>query len=74
MSRPPGEITLADVVDVFESAEEPAECAVADSPWGAALVDVCCESVALAANGWQGSTLAELVDRAAWASARCCIS
>ena len=34
LSRPPGEITLADVVDAFETADEPAKCAAADSPLG----------------------------------------
>jgi Rrf2 family protein len=65
LSKPPGEITLADVVDVFETAEEPAECAAAESPWGPALVDVCCELARTRRERLQSVTLADMADRAA---------
>jgi Rrf2 family protein len=65
LNRPPGEITLADVVDAFETAEEPAECAAADSPWGPALLDVCCELTRARRERLQSLTLADLAERAA---------
>ncbi len=65
LNRPPGEITLADVVDAFETAEEPAECAAADSPWGPALLDVCCELTRARRERLQSLSLADLADRAA---------
>ena len=65
LNRPPSEITLADVVDAFETAEEPAECAAADSPWGPALLDVCCELARTRRERLQSLTLADLADRAA---------
>jgi Rrf2 family protein len=64
LSKPPAEITLADVVDVFESTEEPAACAAAESPWGPALVDVCCELTRLRRERLQSLTLIDLADRA----------
>jgi Rrf2 family protein len=64
LNRSPSEITLADVVDVFETAEEPTACAAADSPWGPALVDVCAELVRVRRERLQSLTLAELSDRA----------
>ena len=65
LSRPPGDITLADVVDAFESADEPAECAAADSPWGPALRDVCCDLARTRRERLQSVTLAELAERVA---------
>jgi Rrf2 family protein len=65
LSKPPGEITLADVVDVFESAEEPSECAAAESPWGPTVVDVCCELSRTRRERLQSLTLTDLVERAA---------
>jgi Rrf2 family transcriptional regulator, cysteine metabolism repressor len=64
LNRPPNQITLADVVDVFEATEEPAECAAADSPWGPALLDVSCELARTRRERLQSLTLAELADRA----------
>jgi Rrf2 family protein len=64
LSRAPGEITLADVVDVFESAEEPAACAAANSPLGPALVEVCCDLVRARREQLQSTTLADLAERA----------
>ena len=68
LNRPPGEITLADVVDAFETAEEPAECAAADSPWGPALLDVCCDLTRERRERLQSLTLADLAERAAVAA------
>jgi Rrf2 family protein len=68
LNRPPGDITLADVVDAFETAEEPAECAAADSPWGPALLDVCCELARARRERLQSLTLADLAERAAVAA------
>jgi Rrf2 family protein len=68
LNRPPGEITLADVVDAFETAEEPAECAAADSPWGPALLDVCCELTRARRERLQSLSLADLAERAAVAA------
>jgi Rrf2 family protein len=65
LNRPPGEITLADVVDAFETAEEPAECAAADSPWGPALLDVCCELTRARRERLRSLSLADLAERAA---------
>jgi Rrf2 family protein len=64
LNRPPGEITLADVVDAFETAEEPAECAAAESPWGPALLDVCCELTRARRERLQSLSLADLAERA----------
>jgi Rrf2 family protein len=68
LSRPPSEITLADVVDVFETADEPAECAAAQSPWGPALHEVCCELSRARHERLQSLTLAELQERSAEAA------
>jgi Rrf2 family protein len=65
LSRPPRQITLAEVVDVFESADEPAECAAAESPWGPALVEVCCELSRARQKRLQAITLAKLAERSA---------
>jgi Rrf2 family protein len=65
LNRPPGEITLADVVDAFETTEEPAECAAAGSPWGPALLDVCCELTRARRERLQSLSLADLAERAA---------
>ena len=64
LNRPPAEITLADVVDVFEVVEGPAACAAADSPWGPALVDVCCELARARRERLQSLTLTELAESA----------
>lgn len=65
LSRSPGEITLADVVDVFETAEEPVECAAATSPLAPALLEVCCELVRTRREQLQSATLADVAERAA---------
>jgi Rrf2 family protein len=68
LNRTPNEVTLADVADVFETADEPAECAAADSPWGPALLDVCCDLARTRRERLQAVTLAELAERAAVSS------
>lgn len=65
LSRAPSEITLADVVEVFETAEEPTECAAAQSPWGPAMNEVCCELARARHERLQSLTLAELQERSA---------
>jgi Rrf2 family protein len=65
LSRSPGDITLADVVDVFESAEEPTACAAAASPLGPAVHEVCCDLVRTRREQLQSVTLADLAERAA---------
>jgi Rrf2 family protein len=64
LSRLPGEVSLADVVDVFDPAEELSVCAAAESPWGPALVDICCELTRARRERLQSLTLAELAERA----------
>jgi Rrf2 family protein len=63
LSRPPGQITLADVVEALESSEEPAECAASSSPWAGPLLDVCCELTRQRREHLQSITLAELAER-----------
>jgi Rrf2 family protein len=65
LSRSPREISLGDVVDVFETSGEPTECAAAESPWGPALVDVCSELARVRRELLESLTLAELAERAA---------
>jgi Rrf2 family protein len=65
LNRPPGAITLADVADAFEVAEEPTECAATDSPWSPALLEVCCDLARARRERLQSLTLAELAERAA---------
>ena len=63
-----GQKFYADVVDVFETAEEPAECAAAQSPWGPAMHEVCCELSRARHERLQSLTLAELQERSAEAA------
>jgi Rrf2 family protein len=65
LSRSPGEITLADVVDVFETTGEPAECAAASSPLAPAMLEVCCDLVRTRREQLQAITLSDLAERAA---------
>jgi Rrf2 family protein len=64
LSRPPNEITLADVVDVLEPADEPTECAAASSPLAPALLEVCCDLARTRREQLQAVTLSDLVERA----------
>jgi Rrf2 family protein len=65
LNRPPGQITLADVVDAFEATEAPAECAASASPWSGALLEVCCELSRIRREHLQSFTIAELAERTA---------
>jgi Rrf2 family protein len=65
LSRPPSEITLADVVDVFETADEPAGCAAPGSPLAPALLEVCCDLVRTRRELLMSITLADVAERAA---------
>jgi Rrf2 family protein len=65
LSRPPGDITRADVVDVFETAEEPSVCAAASSPLAPAMLEVCCDLVRARREQLQSITLADLAERSA---------
>ena len=64
LSRQPGEISLADIVDVFEAEPEPTECAAAASPLGPAVLEVCCDLVRSRREQLQSITLADLAERA----------
>jgi Rrf2 family protein len=64
LSRSPGDITLADVVDVFETATEPAECAAAASPLAPIVRELCCDLVRTRREQLQSITLSDLAERA----------
>ncbi len=64
LSRHPGEITLADVVDVFETTIEPAACAAAASPMAPLVRELCCDLVRSRRDQLQAITLADLAERA----------
>jgi Rrf2 family protein len=65
LSRSPGDVTLADVVDVFESFDEPAACAASASPLAPAMLEVCCDLVRARREQLESITLADLAERAA---------
>ena len=50
---------------MFESTDEPAECAAAESPLAPALLEVCCDLVRTRREQLQSITLADLAERAA---------
>lgn len=64
LSRSPHELTLADVVDVFESAEPPADCAAGQSPLAPAMLEVCCDLARARREQLESLTLADLIERA----------
>jgi len=64
LTRPPQEITLADVLDVVEGNTEPTTCASATSPLAPVLLDVCHDLAAARQQHLAGITLAELLTRA----------
>jgi Rrf2 family protein len=64
LMRPPQEITLAEVLDAVEAAEEPSSCAAGSSPLAPALLDVCHELSAVRRARLEGITLDHLLDRA----------
>ena len=57
--------SLADVVDVFESAEPLADCAAPRSPLAPAMVEICNELARTRREQLESYTLAELAERAA---------
>jgi Rrf2 family protein len=65
LSRPPGDVTLADVVDVFETFDEPAACAASASPLAPAMLEVCCDLVRARREQLESITLADIAERAA---------
>ncbi len=64
LTRPPQEITLADVLDVVEGHSEPTTCASSASPLAPVLLDVCRELFDARREHLAGVTLADLVGRA----------
>ncbi|MEM9660089.1 MAG: Rrf2 family transcriptional regulator [Planctomycetota bacterium] len=65
LSRSPQEITIGEIVAVFESIEEPTHCAASESPFAPTLLEVCCELSRARRVQLESTTLAELADRAA---------
>lgn len=65
LSRSPNDVTLADVVEVFESVDDPVECAAAASPLAPAMMEVCGDLVRVRRDLLQGITLADLAERSA---------
>lgn len=64
LGRPPGDITLADLVDVFEPANDPANCAAAESPLAPVVFDLCCGLARDRRERLESLTLADLAERA----------
>jgi len=65
LSRGPGDITLAEVVEAFDDVEEPAACAARNSPFAPAVLEVCCDLTRTRRELLQATTLSDLADRAA---------
>lgn len=68
LSRSPEELTLAELLDVVEGANEPTCCAAADSPLTVILTEVCHELAAVRRERLEAITLADLLDRSAVAA------
>ena len=64
LSRSPSDLTLADVVDVFEPQEPPTESAAPDSPLAPAMLEICGDLVRTRREQLDSITLADLVERA----------
>jgi Rrf2 family protein len=64
LSRPPGEITLAEIVAVVEPAADPTNCAAADSPLAPAVHELCCDLARDRRERLESLTLADLAERA----------
>ncbi len=64
LSRPPEEISLAEVLEIVEGHAEPKTCASATSPLAPALLDVCHELLAARRERLASLSLADLVARA----------
>lgn len=64
LSRPPQEISLADVLDVVEGNNEPTASVSGASPFAPVLLGVCQELSAMQRNRLESLTLAELISKA----------
>lgn len=65
LSKSPEKISLATVVDVFESAEATTDCAASQSPLGPAVVEICRDLARLRSERLASATLASLAESAA---------
>jgi len=64
LAQPPSDISLADVLNVFEGSSEPTGCAASESPLAPVLLDVCCELSRVRRELLAETTLADLLERA----------
>jgi Rrf2 family protein len=62
LARPPGEITLADVIEVIEGDDRPTSSCANKSPLARALLGFCREMSQLQRDRLEAETLADLVD------------
>jgi len=60
----PQELSLAEVVELFEPLDTPEACAAADSPLAPVVLELCCELQASVRERLASTTVAELVERA----------
>ncbi len=65
LSRAPQEISLAEVLDVFEGSGSPSTCAANNSPLSPILMDVCAEIAAVRRERVAAITLADMLERSA---------
>ncbi len=65
LAQPPGEVSLADVLEVVEGGTEPMACASVASPLAPVLLDVCNEVSSARQKHLAGITLEDLLGRAA---------
>jgi Rrf2 family protein len=65
LARPPQDITLAQVLDVFEAQQEPSSSANTDSVLAGVLIEVCEELASSRREYLERHTLADLLERAA---------
>ncbi len=65
LSRPPREISLADVIDVIEGDDHPESSTSKQTPLTRALLNVCCELNQLQRDRLETTSLADLADEAA---------
>ena len=65
LSRPPHEITVAEVIDAMEGEDRPGSNATKSTPLARALVELCHEAGQAQRDRLEGATLADLVELAA---------
>lgn len=65
LSRPPREISLADVIDVIEGDDHPESSTSKQTPLTRALLNFCCELNQLQRDRLETTSLADLADEAA---------